>query len=213
MPLSDVWDIPYLNPKAKERTGYPTQKPLLLLERIIRIATNQGDCVLDPFCGSGTALIAANLLGRHAIGIDISEDAVKLTQSRLESPVKSNSDVFSRGRDAYRNADWDVLSCLQDLDYIPVQRNKGIDAILKQSIKGMPVTVRVQRRDETVLEAALKLYKASEGKGVGHMFLVAVSPWEYMFPRECLPPGVIVVDTPASSIQEHLSRSSQTDSQ
>ena len=49
VPLSDVWNIPYLNPKAKERTGYPTQKPILLLEQIIKIATDKGDVVLDPF--------------------------------------------------------------------------------------------------------------------------------------------------------------------
>ena len=61
VPLSDVWDIPFLNPKAKERTGYPTQKPLLLLERIIALATHEGDCILDPFCGSGTALVARSL--------------------------------------------------------------------------------------------------------------------------------------------------------
>src|SRR6185437_593121 len=79
VPLGDVWDIPFLNPKAKERTGYPTQKPLLLLERIIRLATTEGDRVLDAFCGSGTALVAAQSLNRAAIGIDISEDAVKLT--------------------------------------------------------------------------------------------------------------------------------------
>lgn len=52
VPLSDVWEIPYLNPKAKERAGYPTQKPIFLLERIINLVTNEGDIVLDPFCGS-----------------------------------------------------------------------------------------------------------------------------------------------------------------
>ena len=54
VPLSDVWEIPFLNPKAKERVGYPTQKPVLLLERIISLCSEPGDIVLDPFCGSGT---------------------------------------------------------------------------------------------------------------------------------------------------------------
>ena len=58
VPLSDVWDIPYLNPKARERIGFPTQKPLLLLGRIISISSNENDFVLDPFCGSGTTLVA-----------------------------------------------------------------------------------------------------------------------------------------------------------
>ncbi|MCH9844827.1 MAG: site-specific DNA-methyltransferase, partial [Alphaproteobacteria bacterium] len=70
VPLSDVWEIPYLNPKAKERVGYPTQKPILLLERIIEIVTDKGDLVLDPFCGSGTTLVASQLMGRKFIGID-----------------------------------------------------------------------------------------------------------------------------------------------
>lgn len=59
VPLSDVWEIPFLNPKAKERVGYPTQKPILLLERIIEISTDENDVVLDPFCGSGTTLVAS----------------------------------------------------------------------------------------------------------------------------------------------------------
>jgi site-specific DNA-methyltransferase (adenine-specific) len=50
VPLSDVWEIPYLNPKAKERVGYPTQKPILLLENIIKLTTDEEDIVLDPFC-------------------------------------------------------------------------------------------------------------------------------------------------------------------
>ena len=74
--MSDVWDIPFLNPKAKERSGYPTQKPVLLLERIIQLSSNADDTVLDPFCGSGTALVAAALLNRRAIGMDVSNDAV-----------------------------------------------------------------------------------------------------------------------------------------
>lgn len=73
VPLSDVWDIPYLNPKAKERVGYPTQKPILLLEQIIKLVTDENDIVLDPFMGSGTTLVAAKMLNRRYIGIDISK--------------------------------------------------------------------------------------------------------------------------------------------
>lgn len=62
VPLSDVWEIPFLNPKARERTGYPTQKPVELLEKIIKISTDEGDSVFDPFCGSGTTLVAAKIL-------------------------------------------------------------------------------------------------------------------------------------------------------
>ena len=68
---------------AKERTGYPTQKPLILLERVIKASSNQGDIVLDPFCGCATTCLAAEKLGRHWIGIDMSEQAAKLVVERL----------------------------------------------------------------------------------------------------------------------------------
>ena len=153
VPLGDVWDIPYLNPKAKERTGYPTQKPLALLERIITLATNHGDLVLDPFCGSGTTLVAATMAGRNSIGIDISKDAVSLTRQRLNNPVKSSSALLDSGRDSYRNANKTALAFLRGLDYVPVQRNSGIDAILRKGFDGTPVPIRVQREDETTTEA------------------------------------------------------------
>ena len=84
-PLSDVWtDIPPLNSQAAERLGYPTQKPLALLERILSLATDPGDVVLDPFCGCGTTVDAAQKLDRQWIGIDITYIAVDLILKRLE---------------------------------------------------------------------------------------------------------------------------------
>jgi site-specific DNA-methyltransferase (adenine-specific) len=81
--LDDVWAIPALAPTARERVGWPTQKPLALLERIVQAASGPGDLVLDPCCGSGTALVAAALLGRRAVGGDRSPEAVELTAQRL----------------------------------------------------------------------------------------------------------------------------------
>lgn len=84
LPLDDVWtDIPPLNSQAQERLGYPTQKPEALLERIIAASSNPGDVVLDPFCGCGTAIAAAQKLGRRWIGIDITHLAVTLIKHRL----------------------------------------------------------------------------------------------------------------------------------
>lgn len=84
VPLQDVWtDIDPINAKAAERLGYPTQKPLALLERIIRIASNEGDVVLDPFCGCGTTVDAAERLNRRWIGIDITYIAIDLIEKRL----------------------------------------------------------------------------------------------------------------------------------
>jgi hypothetical protein len=84
VPLQDVWaDISPVNPQAKERLGYPTQKPESLLERIIKASSNEGDVVLDPFCGCGTAIAVAQRLNRRWIGIDITHLAVALMKHRL----------------------------------------------------------------------------------------------------------------------------------
>ena len=82
-PMRDVWDIGIISPTAKERLGYPTQKPLALLERIIRASSDEGDLVLDPFCGCGTAVEAAHSLGRRWLGIDVEPLAVDLMARRL----------------------------------------------------------------------------------------------------------------------------------
>ena len=83
--LNNIWtDIPNLTAKSKERIGYPTQKPLALLERIIRASSNTTDIVLDPFCGCATTCIAAERLQRRWIGIDLSPKSFELVQRRLE---------------------------------------------------------------------------------------------------------------------------------
>jgi hypothetical protein len=85
-PIQDMWtDIPALTGANAERLGYPTQKPLVLLERIITSSSNPGDVVLDPFCGCGTAVDAAQRLGRQWIGIDITHLAINLIKIRLAS--------------------------------------------------------------------------------------------------------------------------------
>lgn len=86
----DVWMIPHL--KGNERTGYPTQKPRALLERIILASSNRGDIVLDAFCGCGTTMEAAYKLKRKWIGIDISPTAIKLIERRLKEKVKAIKD-------------------------------------------------------------------------------------------------------------------------
>lgn len=80
---TDVLDIPSINNMARERTGYPTQKPLALLELLVGACSPPGGTVLDPCCGSGTTLVAATRLGRSAIGFDASPDAVAVSRRRL----------------------------------------------------------------------------------------------------------------------------------
>jgi DNA modification methylase len=99
MPVQSIWsDIPPINSQAQERLGYPTQKPLALLERILAASSNEGDVILDPFCGCGTALHAAQLLKRKWIGIDITHLAIVLIEKRLKSAFKESIDFATEGR-------------------------------------------------------------------------------------------------------------------
>lgn len=81
--LDDVWDIPWITQDAHERTGYPTQKPLALIDRILRAASDPGDLVADFCCGSGTTAVAAENLGRRWIACDVSPIAISIAEKRL----------------------------------------------------------------------------------------------------------------------------------
>ena len=104
VPLQDVWtDIPPIGSRARERLGYPTQKPEALLERVILSSSNEGDVVLDPFCGCGTAIAVAERLNRRWIGVDITHLAVSLMKHRL-------ADSFGE-----RLSPYDVVGAPQDV--------------------------------------------------------------------------------------------------
>lgn len=205
VPLGDVWDIPYLNPKAKERVGYPTQKPIVLLDRIIRLASNPGDLVLDPFCGSGTTLVAATIIRRRAIGFDISEDAVSLARNRLLDPIMTRSSILDSGRESVKTIQKEILDCLAGIDCIPVHRNRGMDAILVEQYLGQPVPVRVQRRHESVGEAAAMLHKAGRSKNAEIMILIVTSGQRPG--RLDLPPGVSAVESMSLRIAQAIGKS------
>jgi len=200
-----VWEIPFLNPKAQERTGYPTQKPILLLERIIQLATEEGDLVLDPFCGSGTTLVASALLGRQAVGIDISQKAVELTRQRLDKPVKTDSNLLKNGIDSYKNADGQALSLLKGITHTAVHRNNGIDAFLEATFMGVPIPIRVQRHGETIGEAAYALHKAANSKKITRMILVATEEQPALFDLE-MPEGIVLVSSTALSIKNIIKK-------
>lgn len=165
VPLSDVWHIPFLNPKAKERTGYPTQKPVALLEKIIDISTDELDLVLDPFCGSGTTLAAAKLMNRRYIGYDTSPYAVKLSEERLENPIKTRSLLMEQGIKKYNTKTEEELYILKQLDCVIVQRNKGLDAILKKTIEGRQIGVKIQKGTETITDCVNSLRRVMKKKG------------------------------------------------
>jgi len=93
----DIWDDNAVKPVlnlSKERIGYPTQKPLALLNRIIKASSNEGDIVLDPFCGCATTCVSAELLGRQWIGIDVSSEAYRLVGNRLEQEVERKNTLL-----------------------------------------------------------------------------------------------------------------------
>ena len=94
--MRDVWDISILNSQSKERTGYPTQKPLALLHRIIKASTKEGDLVLDPFCGCATTCVAAQQLQRKWIGIDIEKQAASVLLERLSDDAGFFKDFVHR---------------------------------------------------------------------------------------------------------------------
>ncbi|GAA4358672.1 DNA methyltransferase [Kangiella marina] len=207
VPLSDVWEIPYLNPKAKERVGYPTQKPLLLLEQIIKLVTEEGDLVLDPFCGSGTTCVASKLLNRNYIGIDESLDAVELTKERLGNPIKTESNLLKNGRESYVNVDTTALNLLAGIEFNPVQRNKGIDAILVEQYMNAPVLIRVQKKNETIEEAAFLLEKAMKTKKSKRSILVKTSSDEELFDTELDVEGMEIILSPALQVSALMKKS------
>ncbi len=101
--IQTLWDdIEALSPSARERLGYPTQKPLALMERIVQASSNENDVVLDAFCGCGTTLVAAQLLKRQWIGIDISPTACRVMAKRLKDKhvcgLPENEDLWAIGR-------------------------------------------------------------------------------------------------------------------
>ena len=204
VPLADVWDIPFLNPKAKERVGYPTQKPLLLLERVLELLSDPGDWIFDPFCGSGTTLVSAKILNRHFTGIDLAADAVSLTRERLSNPVMTESNLLKKGEEAYLSADSDALNLLSGLPVVPIQRNKGIDALLNGKAGTDPVLIRVQRPDESIMDTIGALRKASRNKK--YSFLVIVATEASLVPYGQEEDDLIIVESTAKTIQA-LSRS------
>ena len=120
-PLGNLWhDIE--NATFKERTGYPTQKPIKLLERIIRSSTNEGDVVLDPFCGCATTCVAAENLGRRWVGIDVSPLSVNLLIKRLKE---------QRIQRKLKNRDWEDIITETDE---PPQRTDGGELLRKSEM-------------------------------------------------------------------------------
>ncbi len=176
VPLSDVWNIPYLNPKAKERNGYPTQKPILLLEQIIKIGSDEGDVVLDPFCGSGTTLAAAKMLKRKYIGFDISDDAINLCKERLAGNiVKTSSKLLENGIEKYDNKTKEEQYIINLFGGLPVQRNSGFDAIIPSKDSNKVIAIKFQKNNESLENCIKKINNACKIKGIKNKIIIKSS--------------------------------------
>jgi len=163
VPVQDLWTDIFLPSSSKERIGYPTQKPLALLERIIRSSSNEGDVVLDPFCGCGTAIEAAEKLKRTWIGVDITYLAVPIIRRRLKAypdvsykvlglPADLESAMaLASDEDKYQYQWWavDQIGAMPVGTVIPFGRegkkggDKGIDGVIR--FKEHPQDERSQR--------------------------------------------------------------------
>jgi site-specific DNA-methyltransferase (adenine-specific) len=145
VPLTDVWtDIKPLHNLSAERTRYPTQKPSELLKRIILSSSNRGDLVLDPFCGCGTTIEAAEELGRRWIGIDVAYHAIKVIEDRLDQrfrglakfqtlgiPSSYDDAVALADRDKYQFQWWaNYLFDPHALKEVKRGSDRGIDGVL-----------------------------------------------------------------------------------
>jgi site-specific DNA-methyltransferase (adenine-specific) len=112
--------------------------------------------------------------------------------------------VLSRGRESYREVDNAAIALLQGLTVLPVQRNSGIDAFLKDASVDSPIPVRVQRPDESLWEAGMRLHEASRGKHIHMMVLVATGDGLDLGMESLLPQSIVVVNSTANSIRKAL---------
>jgi site-specific DNA-methyltransferase (adenine-specific) len=157
-PLGDVWtDIPPINSQAAERLGYPTQKPLALLERLLKLSSDPGDVILDPFCGCGTAVDAAEKLGRRWIGIDITTLAVDLIDARLRhtygEQIRGSYEVLGIPKDIegahalFKRSPFEFERwCVMQLDGQPNEKqvgDKGVDGVIRFPLDGKGASGRV----------------------------------------------------------------------
>lgn len=184
VPIQDVWsDIMRMSTFSNERTGYPTQKPIALLERIINASSNKQDIVLDPFCGCGTTLMAAQKLKRKWIGIDVSPTACKLMYNRLQKQFGIDSKAilitgavditYLRNLPHFEFQNWVVVN-----KFFGTVRRKtgdfGVDGITSPIQGGYPIQVKqsegVTRPDIDKFETAMRREKKKKGYFVAFSF-------------------------------------------
>ena len=188
-PVQDIiTDIPPIQAQAAERLGYPTQKPVALLERIISASSNPGDVILDPFCGCGTSIAAAQALDRSWIGIDITHLAINLIKTRLRDSYGASSTFNVIGepvsvQDAERLAESDPYQfqwwALGLVGARPVEQKKGAD-------KGIDGRIIFQGEKQGTFESVILSVKA------GHTGAAHIRDLKGVLEREKASIGVLI---------------------
>jgi len=183
-PVQNLWDdIQMVSSQSSERLGYPTQKPVALLERIIKTATDEGDIVLDPFCGCGTTLVASQKLGRKWIGIDISPTACKLMKKRMQKEFKVNAQLVRGEVDMnyinklapFEFQNWVVVSKFLGKASDRRSGDMGIDGFSPEVLGGYPIQVKqsesIGRNVVDNFETAIRRINKKKGYIVAYSFV------------------------------------------
>lgn len=194
IPVQDLWTDIQLNNRASEKLPYPTQKPLALLERIIAVSSNPGDVVLDPFCGCGTAIEAAQKLGRRWIGIDITYLAIHVIEARLAKTFGPDAaagyELLGSPRDAHdarvlASRDWLEFQkwAVMMLGGLPNTRpgaDKGIDGVIRYHRVGIEqpnrAIVSVKGGRNVDVDSVHKLKSVVDREGAETGVLVCLNP-------------------------------------
>ena len=123
--------------------------------------------------------------------------------TRIKNPIKTNSNLLKKGRDTYINVDKEALGLLQGIEYNAVQRNKGIDAILVETYKNSPILVRIQKKDESILQSAEYLLKAMKVKKSKKSMLIQTQKND-LFDEKIDINGIVLLNSPALTILEKM---------
>jgi len=166
--MDDVWEIPFVHSK-KEQLGYPTQKPEALLERIIKASSNEGDIVIDPFCGCGTTIDVATRLKRKFIGIDISHIACKVMKERLRKKNNINVPIIKTEYtiEDTNKMDWYEFQQWACGELLAVPGGKGADrgidgeGEVKEKEKIIPFLVQSKKWKSNVGDDRVRAFKGS----------------------------------------------------
>jgi site-specific DNA-methyltransferase (adenine-specific) len=207
---NDVWQIPFIAPSAKERLGYPTQKPEALLEKIILASSDEGDWVLDPFCGCGTTVAVAERLHRNWVGIDISMLAINVIAKRMRGhypniqlnidgiPADYEGAVKLAEEDKFAFQDWAIS--LIDANPPSGETKKGAD-------RGIDGIILFYDREDLQNPKLRKIIVQVKG---GHTSRADIATLKGDIDRENAPMGVLItLNEPTKEMEREASLAGQ----